>query len=170
MKTAAEVIAAVQEVLDDGVQIQVFSSDRGSEYVAEEIQTFFRKNHIVFRPKVGPSKAWLAEQKIFLLKKRLFLLLRTKGVTDWEHWVNVVAKNLNNTSYPALGKMTPNEVTSATEFQLRNNRQEKPFLDWRAQMQNKKEFFETIETQPLLAGDYVYMLNKKGGLDKSHDT
>jgi len=169
-KTPEELIVAVQEVLNDGVDIQTFSSDRGTEYTGAVMANFLEKNHILFRPKVGPSKAWLAEHYIFLVKKRLFLLLRSSGLTEWEKYVSVVCKNLNNSSNKTIGNMTPSEVNNATEFKVREARNTVHFLDWKEQLKNKFDFHETRDDQPIIIGDYVYKYNKYEPLGKSHDT
>jgi hypothetical protein len=52
-KTPAGVQAAIQEVLDDGVTIQSFETDLGSEYKNGKIKEFLEKNHIRWHGKVG---------------------------------------------------------------------------------------------------------------------
>jgi hypothetical protein len=169
-KTPEELTVAVQKVLDDGVDIQTFSSDRGTEYTGAVMAKFFKDRNIIFRPKVGPSKAWLAEHYIFLVKKRLFLLLRSSGQTEWEKYVQGVCKNLNNCTNSTLGNLTPAEITDDTEFKVREARKDVHFLDWKEQLRNKVEFHETIDRQPIKIGDYVYKYNKNEPLGKSHDT
>jgi hypothetical protein len=169
-KKPTDVIEAVKEVLDDGVDIQVFSSDRGSEYMGEDMQNFFKEKHIIFRPKVGPSKAYVAEHNIFLIKKYLFIYMRSKGLTDWENCVGIIVRNLNLRSNPAIGNLSPGKVTDGTEYLVRQATLAK-FIDWHQAIENKREFFKDISHQKFVAGDYVYKhLNQKEALAKGHDT
>jgi hypothetical protein len=47
------VILHLQEVLNDGVVIEKFCTDRGSEYKDKTFRAFLKKNHIIWGPKVG---------------------------------------------------------------------------------------------------------------------
>lgn len=169
-KTPEEVKDAIQQVLDDGVDIQTFSSDRGTEYTGAVISHFFKEKHILFRPKVGPSKAYMAEHGIFLIKRRLFQFLRSSGLTEWEKFVKVICRNINNSSNPAIGNLAPSDVNDETEYKVREARKNKHYIDWKEQIQNKLQFHETIRSQPITIGDYVYKYNNKEPLGKSHDT
>lgn len=169
-KTPEEIKEAIQQVLNDGVDIQTFSSDRGTEYTGAVVSNFFKEKDIIFKPKVGPSKAYMAEHYIFLVKKRLFLLLRSSGQTEWEKYVNTVCKNINNSSNPAIGNLAPSEVNDQTEFKVREARKGEHYLDWKEQIANKLQFHQTIDSQPIKIGDYVYKYNKNEPLGKSHDT
>lgn len=173
-KTPKEVELALQEVLDDGVDIQTFSSDRGGEYVGLKKTGFFKRNKIRFVPKVGPSKAYMAEHFIFVLKKRLYTLMRSSGLTEWEKLVSTVCQNLNNSASPVLGNLTPASINNENEYEVRQNRSEMGssahLLNWKEQQSNIVEFEENLDKQPLKIGDYVYKIQQKEAFQKSHDT
>jgi hypothetical protein len=168
-KESKYLIDAVQDVLNDGVDIQTFSSDRGTEYTGEPLQKFLRDKDILFRPKVGPSKAFAAEEKIYVLKKKLFHMLRASGRADWENYIDIVARNVNNLPISRTNDLTPNEITDSTEYQLREKRKSVDFLDWHKQIDNKRNFFTNYDSQPIHLGDYVYLYGHPEPLEKSHD-
>ena len=167
-KTPSEVQHAVQAVLDDGIVIQTFSSDRGGEYIG--LKKFFKANNIRYAPKVGPSKAYMAEHFIYVIKKKLFMLMRSTGQTSWETLVYVICRNINNSACSEIGNIAPASVDMENEADVRLAREKMGFhfLDWKQQQSNAKAFDQT--PQKLKVGDYVYKIRQKEAFQKSHDT
>lgn len=173
VKTAANVMSALKEVLDDGVEVQTLSTDQGKEYIAAESREFYDKHDIRYVLKTGFSKAYMAEHMIYVLKKRLFILMRSSGQSEWEKLVGTVARNWNNSACPAIGGLVPSSINATNEEDVRLARQKMPkahFVNWEEQQKNIREFKETLDSQPFHIGDCVYLIGAKNALDKSHDT
>jgi hypothetical protein len=120
----------------------------------------------------------MAEHMIYLIKKRLFLLMRSSGQTNWETLVAGVARNLNNSACPAIGGLVPSSINETNEADVRLARQRMSqwlpnkahFVSWEEQQENVREFERTLKSQPFHIGDCVYLIQAKKVLDKSHDT
>jgi hypothetical protein len=118
------------------------------------------------------SKANFAEHYIFIIKKRLYLFLRSTGETHWEKYIQLICKNVNSIALDAIGGFSPASVTELTEYKVRLAMEKKGnFLDWHQQEENIKKFEDTPEAKRKInLGLYVYKTLEKEALGKSHDT
>lgn len=105
-----------------------------------------------------------------MLKKKLYLYMRSYGKTEWEKYIFFICDNLNNCSMAAIGGISPASVNELTEYKVRKAQENKPFLDWHQQEENVKAFAEKTPAQRKVnLGDYVYKSYSKDPMGKSFD-
>lgn len=67
-------------------------SDQGKEFTARSTQAFFKKHKIHFHVKVGANKASFSEHAIYVIKRRLYRLLRTIVSDDWPRYLQQIVQ------------------------------------------------------------------------------
>jgi hypothetical protein len=103
------------------------------------------------------------------VKKKLYVYLRSTGKTDWEHYIDLVCRNINHISQPAIGGLAPDAVNASSEYIVRNAQEDKGFLDYRTQMANV-EAFDKKPRGNIRLGDFVFLASKEEAFGKSFDT
>jgi hypothetical protein len=115
----------------------------------------------------------MAEHMIYVIKKRLFTLMRQSCKIEWEKLAETVARNWNNSACPAIAGLVPASINETNEEDVRLARQEMPkahFVTWEEQQENIREFERTLQSQKFHIGDCVYKTEAKKTMGKSHDT
>ena len=173
-KEASEVASKLKRILKlFGSQIYVLQSDRGKEFLGKATQHILKENHIVYRPKFGLHKAAVVEHYIYLIKKKLYMLLRGTLSNKWSEQVQNVVSSFNNTPIERLGWLTPNSVNSeedsvkVDQARLKNNIEvyKEPTFD--IQVKNQASYID--DKKNLQANDYVYKNFDEKLFDKSYD-
>jgi hypothetical protein len=172
-KTSAAVKDAFKEIITEfKAKIHVLQTDKGGEFVG--CRKFFKEKKIVFRTKTGNNKASYAENFIFHVKKRLFMLLRGNLTQNWvEHLPNIV-KQYNNTPNKKLGGLTPNSIhsefdsTIVTERLAQKNIQPYKEVNFHEQIENENAFKKVKSN--IQVDDFVYLSWKEDQFSKSYDT
>jgi len=153
----------VAQALEDSLkkfktQVYVLESDR--EFLSKPVQDVCKRLNIYYKSKFGKNKAVFAERYMFLVKRKLYMLLRSKLSKNWIKYIQVVAKNLNNLPIKKLGFLKPNDITSEKSSVFVHNEKEK----YKVQSLNQPTFKDQQENQAqyeqnekhLQKGDYVY--------------
>ena len=133
----------------------------------------FKERKIIYKQKIGLNKCNFAESAIYILKKKLYLMLRSGLSKDWIKYLPNVVNSYNSTPLKKLGFLKPNDIN--TEF-------DSVLVDAKKQQQNISSFQEptitdqiknqkTYEKNPnkLQVEDYVYLNFNEKLFDKSFD-
>ncbi len=171
-KSSASVSNALEEIFEEfGAPINVLQSDRGKEFIG--CKELFRKKKIVFRPKYGKNKASIAEWAIFIIKKKLYMLLRGILSQDWVKYLPDVIKQFNHTPQSKLGGIPPEQilslVDSAKVFEARKQSHTNVFHEPNFKEQQKNQELYESNKSNLQVGDFVYLTLDEKLFDKSFD-
>jgi hypothetical protein len=171
----------VSKALDDiftefKSQIYVFETDRGSEFKGP-CKALFKKWSIIYKPKFGANKAFMSENYIKIVKKKLYMSLRGTLSQDWIKLLEITVNALNNTPTPRIGFLTPNsihsEIDSVKVQEAQKNHNIETFQEdnFRRQLQNQKDYNRSnLKTgSNFKINDYVYLDFNQKLFDKSFD-
>jgi hypothetical protein len=110
---------------------------------------------------VKPNKANFSEHGIFLVKARLFRLLRAKLSDDWPKYLPYVVHALNQRPLERLGGLRPVDVTSVLDdvkvAEAQKAKGDIPFSEpsWREQEKNKLRYEKS--NNKFKVGTFVYL-------------
>jgi hypothetical protein len=93
-----------------GSPITEIQTDQGSEFIGS--RKFFEENHIVFETKHQRNKAAIAEHAIFLVKRKLYFLMRSQKTKDWVNLLPTAVKLLNARPVKKIGNLAPQDIKS----------------------------------------------------------
>ena len=171
-KSSVTVSKALEEIfVEFGAQIHVLQSDRGKEFIG--CKKLFRDKKIVFKPKFGKNKASISEWAIFIIKKKLYMLLRGILSQDWVNYLPKVVQQFNHTPQTKLGGIPPEEILSledsAKVFDARKNKNITVFHEpnFMQQIENQKKYENN--SLNLQVGDFVFLTLEEKLFDKSFD-
>lgn len=160
-KKSETVTKALEEIIISfKSQIYVLESDRGSEFTARDTKNLFKKYNIVYKSKFGQNKAMFAERYIYLVKRRLYMLLRSKLSKNWVKYLPMVIQSLNNLPIKKLGFLKPKNIVSEKSSVYVDKALEKYSImkvkqpTFEEQLQN--EHFDSVNFKTFKIGDYVY--------------
>ena len=103
----------------------------------------------------------MAENGIFLMKKRLYSQMRTLNNLNWPSMTEQVAENLNKMPNKAIGNLRPIDIVSPIQDVLIDDK----LGGWKSKQPPYQEMIlnqQKYERNPKLiqAGDYVYARTK----------
>jgi hypothetical protein len=172
-KDSTIVAKALEDIFKEfNSQIYVFETDRGSEFKGA-CKALYKKYSIVYKEKFGANKAFMSENYIKIVKKRLYMSLRGSLSQDWLKFLEITVNALNSTPTQRLGYLMPNSISSETDSpkiqdakKIHNipSYQEENF---RTQLKNQKDFDDS--NTKLKVNDYVYLDFNQKLFDKSFD-
>ena len=145
-------------------------SDQGKEFLSAAVKSFLKENKTFLSLKYGKNKASVAEYGILLVKKKLYLILRSQLSHRWVHFLSNVAASLNDTPLKRLGWLTPNSIhnEAATVFvkeaQTKNNIEAKKTPTYSQMQSNLKNYKDDLQIN-----DFVYLDFNEKLFDKSFD-
>jgi hypothetical protein len=90
-------------------------------YLEYDNNIIFKKQAHLFlflRLKTGNNKAALAELFIKIIKRKIYLSLRSGLTTSWSDNLAQIVKNYNSTPNRAIGYLKPGNITSPTDGPL----------------------------------------------------
>ena len=150
--------------------IYEIQADRGKEFVAKPVKKFFKEHKVIFSPKYGKNKASVAEYGILLVKKKLYLLLRSQMKHTWASFLPKVVESLNNTPLKKLGWLTPNSIhNEASSVFVRNEKKKHNILDFKLPTYEEQKSNQQNYSGDLKKDDYVYVDFVEKLFDKSFD-
>lgn len=172
-KTASETRNGFKKIFAEfGSAIIKLQTDQGKEFTGN--RTFFKEQHIYFHTKVGRNKASFAEASIRLLKRRLYMTLRSEMSKNWPKYLPLCISNLNKRHVKSLGGIEPGQINSFLDDPLIRNAQEEhnitPYAEphWKTQNLNQSEALQNT-AEPFPVGSYVYLDLPKDNFTKGFD-
>lgn len=172
-KTAKEVGAAFESIYNDfKTPIYKLESDQGQEFLGNK--PLFKKLGIYFHTKVGRNKASFVESAIAMIKRKLYMMLRSELSQNWPHYLEITINSLNKRHVKALGGIAPDEINSfVDDVKIRNAQKtqdiqpykEPNFEDQRTSQQN----YTPTDKYPFKVGSYVYLDLQRSPFDKGYD-
>lgn len=172
-KTSLEVQRAFEDILNDfQAKIHVLQTDKGGEFLG--CKKFFKEKQIVFKTKTGNNKASFAENFIFQMKKRLYMMLRGNLTHNWVKYLSIIVTQYNNTPNKKLGGLSPNQIHSEYDSVLVEERLKlkniTPFKEpnFHEQIANEEQYKKVANN--IQINDYVYLSRQENQFSKSYDT
>lgn len=170
-KTASSVVKALKKIFKNfNTPIYEIQSDRGKEFIGKDTKAFFKSLNILYRPKRGKNKASFAEYGILLVKRKLYMLMRSEVSQNWTNNLRNVYESLNNTPLKRLGWLTPNSIkTESDSVKVSEAKKLKNVTTYHEptyseQFRNQKEYDGDLKI-----GDFVYLDFEENLFDKSFD-
>jgi len=144
-------------------------TDFGSEFLANK--DFLRQRHILYRPKYNQRhKAAIAEHGIFLVKTKLYKLMRHYKTKDWVKLLPDAVNLLNSQGMERNGFVPANEINSFLDDPiLRKARLEHhiEFPQPNRESEKTQEERHQMLNHDFKVGAYVYLDKKPKVFDKS---
>jgi len=128
--------------------ISHISTDCGTEF--RSLKTFFETQGILLTYKYGKTKASFAEWFIHLIKRRLYMVMRSELNDDWPKYLPLVVSLLNSRKLSKLGNLMPNQINSMVDDNEVRSQQEKMKVqvysqpDWKNRIKIKK-YMKSLE-------------------------
>ena len=170
-KNSDEVSEAIRTIFEDFRHpIYEIQSDRGKEFRNKKVKDFLLSHHTFIKFKFGKNKASVAEYAILLVKRKLYMLLRSTLSNEWSLKIAQVTQNLNNTPLKRLGWKTPNSIHNEADSVAVDNAKKLhniPIISLPS-YQEQKANHESYKND-LKVGDYVYVDFDEKMFDKSFD-
>ena len=119
-------------------------------------------------------KASFSEQAIYLVKRKLYRLMRQNLDDKWPNYLQIVVDGLNETPRKKLGFIAPAEINSLADgakvFEARQELGIKVYKEPDYQTQNANQDFYDQGLSKFQVGTFVYLDNKVTNFTKSFDT
>jgi hypothetical protein len=172
-KSSEEVAKAFANIFKDfGAQIHVLETDRGKEFLGASKKLFKEKN-IFYKTKFGKNKANYAENGIYIIKKKLYMMLRGTLSQNWVNEIENVVSSYNDTPIKKLGWLKPSSIHSEidsvrvakAQFENKIKVYEEPKFE--DQIKNQEKYEENSKN--LQVGQYVYLDFNEQLFSKSFD-
>ena len=170
-KSSDEVTEAMRKIFSDFKQpIYEIQADRGKEFIGKSFKRLLKEKNTFIRLKRGKNKASVAEYGILLVKKKLYLLLRSQMSHEWSFYLQKVTDSLNNTPLKRLGWLTPNTIKNeASSVFVRNAKKESGIETYENPTFEQQKQNQASYNGDLKIGDYVYLDFDEKLFDKSFD-
>lgn len=174
-KSSATTAEAVKNLLSKfGATPTTIECDQGKEFLGE-VKKLLAKQRVVLKFKYGRNKASVIEHYIFLVKKRLFMLLRGTLSKNWVGHLEQICDDFNNTPLKRLGWLKPSNINSLSDSILVNKAKKAhniPILQepsFQEQTKNQKDY-ESSRKNELQNNSYVLLdFKETPAFDKSFD-
>jgi len=106
-------VNALEDIINSfKTPISKIETDRGSEFINSKVRQLFKSHNIFFKNKYGKNKCAFAERYIYIVKRKLFMLLRSSLSENWVKFLPIVINNLNNLPLQKLGYLKPKDIQS----------------------------------------------------------
>jgi hypothetical protein len=172
-KNSEEVSRAFSKIFKEfGAPIHVLETDRGKEFLGAA-KKLFKTEKIYYKQKFGRNKANYAENGIYIVKKKLYMLLRGTLSHNWPLEIQNIVTSYNDTPIKKLGWLTPNSVNSEIDSvkvdkaKLENKIEVYKEPTFEDQIKNQKQY--ELQRKNLQVGDYVYLDFDEKLFSKSFD-
>lgn len=151
--------------------ISCLESDSGGEFIY--CKRLFDSLHIHFRTKThSDNKANFSEHGIFLVKRKLYMMMEELNTSNWPALLVKVVEQLNNRPVEKLGGIKPKNINSfyddvivrEAQKEKKVNVYEQPTYDQQEANQTEYEKKRSL----MQAGTFVYLQNKKATFQKSY--
>ena len=167
-KSSQEVKAAFEIIFKEANTVcNKLETDQGSEFLGNK--KYFKEKKVYFKIKTGNNKASFAEHSIYLVKRRLYRLLRALIKADWVTYLSQVVANLNNTPSSAIGGLRPAEIQSSRDDPKIDATRDGFHALYTVEKLQKNQTSYDKNKRRLQPGAYVYADFPSSLFDKSFD-
>ena len=150
--------------------VSEIQSDQGKEFLSQAVKIFLKNNKTFLSLKYGKNKASFAEYGILLVKRKLYLMLRSQLSHRWVHFIDNVVNSLNNTPLKRLGGLTPDSIHNEADTvfvqqaKAKNNVSALKTPTYDEMLSNQSNYKGDLKID-----DYVYLDFNEKLFDKSFD-
>jgi hypothetical protein len=150
--------------------ITKIQADSGTEFIGNK--DVFLKHKILFKTKHLKNKAAMAEHAIYLVKRKLYLIMRSEKSKNWVKYLPIAVGLLNQRPLKKIGNLAPGSInTMFDDVQVREalEAQGKPLPEeptWREQNKLQADYEKSNDFQK---NDFVYLDYKEKTFAKSFD-
>lgn len=169
-KNGPTVAKAFEQLFDEiKSPITKLQADSGSEFIGNK--ALFIKHKILFKTKHLKNKAAMAEHAIYLVKRKLYLIMRSERSQNWVKYLPYAVSLLNKRPLKRNGRLPPGEVNSffddikVREAREKNNIQIPEELNYHEQ--NKQQSNYEKSKGNFQVNDFVYLDYKEDTFAKS---
>ena len=149
--------------------ITKLQADSGTEFIGNK--AIFLKHKILFKTKHLKNKAAMAEHAIYLVKRKLYLIMRSERSKNWVKYLPVAVNLLNKRPLKRNGNLSPGSVNSiyddvkVREARKNHNITEPTELNYHDQ--NKLQANYEKSKKNFQVNDFVYLDYKEDTFAKS---
>ena len=154
-----------------GGQIYKLESDRGTEFVSSQVKQLYKRFKIYYKSKFGKNKASFAERYIYIVKRKLYMLLRSQLSENWVKYLPIVVDGLNKTPIKKLGYLMPNSIGSESDsvvVDFRKKSNNLPKLPTFSIQETNKNIYQRNKSH-LQPGDFCYKFYDEKLFDKKYN-
>jgi len=90
--------------------ITKIQADSGTEFIGNK--NVFLKHKILFKTKHLKNKEAMAEHAIYLVKRKLYMIMRSENSKNWVKYLPVAVKLLNERPVKRIGNLAPASINS----------------------------------------------------------
>ena len=171
-KNGPTVGKALEKVFDEiGAPITKIQADSGTEFIGNK--SVFLKHKILFKTKHLKNKAAMAEHAIYLVKRKLYLIMRGERSKNWVKYLPIAVSLLNSRPLKRNGNVAPGSVNSMfDDIRIREAREAHHTAvpeeaTWREQNELQANYEHSKGN--FQKDDFVYLDNKEKTFAKSFD-
>lgn len=171
-KKSGPVVGKALEATFDSIKspITKIQADSGTEFIGNK--KLFEKRHIIFQTKHLRNKAAMAEHAIYLVKRKLYLLMRSEKTENWVKLLPIAVNLLNQRPLKKIGNLAPGSINSMLDdVKVREAQKDnciKVYEEPNYKIQNEaQESYE--KTAGFQINDFVYLDYKEKTFAKSFD-
>lgn len=95
---------AIKEIIRELGGTENVRHDRGSEFLNRIVSNFFRDENINDYNSFAPYKSNYVERLIRTLKRKLYVIMQSKGTRAWQRYLPDVMSTYNNTVHSSIDK------------------------------------------------------------------
>lgn len=149
--------------------ITKIQADSGTEFIGNK--AIFLKHKILFKTKHLKNKAAMAEHAIYLVKRKLYFIMRSERSKNWVKYLPIAVNLLNKRPIKRNGNVPPEMVNSMFDDVKVREAQKKQNLNVESELnykeQNKLQTKYESERKNFQVNDFVYLDYKEDTFAKS---
>jgi hypothetical protein len=172
-KKSGPIVGRALEKLFDEIKgpITKIQADSGTEFIGNK--KIFERRKILFKTKHLKNKAAMAEHAVYLVKRKLYLIMRSENSKNWVKYLPIAVSLLNNRPVKRIGNLAPASINSmfddirVREAVKSQGTAEPEEPTWR--QQNELQTNYEHQSTGFQKNDFVYLDYKEKTFSKSFD-
>lgn len=166
-KSSQTTRTALQRIFDRfGAKIEKIDSDKGSEFVGNF--KWLKDQQIVLHYKGNVTKAAIAERSIAIVKKRLYLCLRTLYSKNWPKYLPIITDSINRTKNAAINGLRPADIHSIADNPKIDKAINYSEPSYRDEIRRQQQYDDSPHR--LKIGTFVYLQDPDHPFNKAYET